>query len=40
MSAIMDKDSIISELTAKTEEYKDNDGVNQLRSLIMEMEEK
>lgn len=40
LSAIMDKDSTINELTAKLDEFNDNEGMNQLRTLIMEMEEK
>ena len=40
LSAIMDKDSTITELTAKLEEYNDNEGMNQLRTIILEMEEK
>jgi hypothetical protein len=40
LSAIMDKDATIAELTEKLEEYQNNEGVNELKAVILELEDK
>lgn len=40
LSAIMDKDATITELTEKLEELQNNEGANDLKSVILDLEDK
>ena len=40
LSAIMDKDATITELTEKLEELQNNEGANDLKSAILDLEDK